>query len=94
MTDRFRLLLAAVLPAALVISVSAVAQVFTTPPVPPGQLPPGAAAPPPPGAMQSQNQNPTCMRLEGQLAAVERGFADPARAAQVRRAEDAVNSSL
>ena len=37
-------------------------------------------------------QNPVCTRLEGQLAAIDRGgFADPARADQTRRYEEAVN---
>lgn len=42
---------------------------------------------------QSQNpaQNPTCQRLEAQLSSLDRGNADPARAEQIRRAEDAVN---
>lgn len=33
--------------------------------------------------------NPICQRLEAQLAAVDRGGADPARAEQIRRYEDA-----
>ena len=37
-------------------------------------------------------QNPACTRLEGQLAALDRGgFADPARADQTRRYEEAVS---
>jgi len=41
---------------------------------------------PPPG------QNPVCVRLEDQLAAIDRGgFADPARADQNRRHEEAIN---
>lgn len=43
----------------------------------------------PPGAAPSQN--PVCMRLEAQLAAVDRGTADPARAEQIRRYEEAAN---
>src|SRR5512139_1450216 len=39
---------------------------------------------PPPGA-----PNPICQRLEAQLAAVDRGSADPSRAEQIRRYEDA-----
>ncbi|HVY57370.1 MAG TPA: DUF2865 domain-containing protein [Xanthobacteraceae bacterium] len=46
-------------------------------------------APPPPG--QTQVQNPVCARLEGQLAAFDRGMIDPARADQIHRYEDAVN---
>ncbi len=44
---------------------------------------------PPPGAAPAQN--PVCARLEGQLAAFDRGTMDPARADQIRRYEDAVN---
>lgn len=42
--------------------------------------------PPPPGAPAA---NPICHRLEAQLAAVDRGATDPARADQIRRYEDA-----
>ena len=40
---------------------------------------------------QTQAPNPNCQRLEAQLANVDRGTADPARADQIRRAEDALN---
>lgn len=40
---------------------------------------------------QQQGQNPTCQRLEAQLVSLDRGNADPQRADQIRRAEDAVN---
>jgi hypothetical protein len=43
---------------------------------------------PPPGAPQSSDA--TCVRLESQLATIDRGAADPARAEQVKRYEDAV----
>jgi hypothetical protein len=46
-------------------------------PVPPGTVP---------GA-----QNPACTRLEGQLAAIDRGPLDPSRAAQIHRYEEAIN---
>src|SRR5438876_6372807 len=48
------------------------------------QTPPGAAPPPAQG-------NPICIRLEGQLAAVDRGAGggDPAREEQIRRYQDA-----
>jgi hypothetical protein len=36
-------------------------------------------------------QNPACARLEGQLAAIDRGTVDPARADQIKRYEDATN---
>ena len=45
------------------------------------------APPPLPGA----SPNPACQRLEAQLAALDRGNADPTRAQQIRAAEDAVN---
>ena len=44
------------------------------------------AFPPP-----AQGQNPVCVRLETQLATIDRGSADPARAEQTRRYEDAAN---
>lgn len=91
MTLSSRLIAAACVPIALALSVGAAAQIFS-PNTPPAPLPPGAVPQQqgmPPG--QAQNQNPVCMRLEAQLAAVDRGVADPNRAAQVRRAEDNVN---
>ncbi len=39
---------------------------------------------------QTLSPNPVCQRLEGQLTALDRGNSDPARAAQIRQAEDAV----
>jgi Protein of unknown function (DUF2865) len=56
----------------------------------PGQpWPPGPGAPPPPPGQSYQSQ--LCVRLEGQLAAIDRGGggADPARAEQIRRYEEA-----
>src|SRR6478609_8148583 len=52
------------------------------------QTPPGAAPPPAPAAPQG---NPICIRLEGQLAAVDRGASggDPAKEEQIRRYQDA-----
>src|SRR6266702_6389818 len=51
------------------------------------QTPPGAP-PPPPGAQA----NPICVRLEGQLATVDRGGSgDPAKDEQIRRYQDAAN---
>jgi hypothetical protein len=43
---------------------------------------------PPPGATQ---RNPACIRLETQLATIDRGNYDPARAEQIRRIEDAAH---
>lgn len=60
--------------------------------VPPGQMPPGAAPPPPPPPQQQQGAqaNPICVRLEGQLAAVDRGASggDPAKEEQIRRYQE------
>lgn len=44
-----------------------------------------------PVAAIAQSTNPTCQRLEAQLATLDRGNADPARADQIRRTEDMVN---
>jgi hypothetical protein len=43
---------------------------------------------PPPG---SAGKSQACVRLEAQLSAVDRGTADPARAEQIRRYEEAAN---
>ncbi|HVZ52599.1 MAG TPA: DUF2865 domain-containing protein [Pseudolabrys sp.] len=40
----------------------------------------------------AQAPNPACQQLEGQLTAIDRGNADPARAAELKRMEDAVNN--
>ncbi|MEA2987496.1 MAG: hypothetical protein QOG83_207 [Alphaproteobacteria bacterium] len=48
-----------------------------------------AAQQPPPPAPGMSSRNPACVRLEGQLAALDRGNYDPARAEQIRRLEDA-----
>jgi hypothetical protein len=42
-------------------------------------------------AAQQPNPGPACRQLEAQLTSLERGNADPQRADQIRRAEDAVN---
>src|SRR5450631_3575485 len=39
----------------------------------------------------AQSQNPACQRLEAQLTSIDRGNSDPARAQQIRGAEEAVN---
>jgi hypothetical protein len=41
------------------------------------------------GALAQQSANPACQRLEGQLSALDRGNSDPARAGQIKAAEDA-----
>jgi hypothetical protein len=55
---------------------------------PPSQGYPQQGAPPPPAAAPA---GPVCGRLEAQLAAIDRGAADPARAEQIRRIEDTLN---
>jgi hypothetical protein len=42
-------------------------------------------------AALAQMPNPACQRLEAQLTSLDRGNSDPARAQQIRSAEDAVN---
>lgn len=42
-------------------------------------------------AANAQSANPACQRLETQLATLNQGNADPARADQIRRTEDIVN---
>lgn len=42
-------------------------------------------------AAHAQSANPTCQRLEAQLASLDRGNADPARAGRIKQTEDAVN---
>src|SRR5260370_15144138 len=43
-----------------------------------------------PAAAMAQSGNPVCGRLEGQLAAIDRAGADPARAEQARRIEESL----
>jgi hypothetical protein len=46
---------------------------------------------PPPQSATPPAANPMCVRLEGQLAIIDRGGGDPARAEQLRRYEDAAS---
>ncbi len=62
-----------------VLTTGALAQSIFSPPAPPQQIP------------QGQSSNPVCVRLEGQLAAIDRGGNDPARTEQIKRYEDAAN---
>jgi len=74
------------------------AQGVLMPPVSPRPNPAQPAANPPPPYQPASNQpaltpattNPVCARLEGQLAAFDQGAANPARAEQIKRAEDAI----
>ncbi|QIG91290.1 DUF2865 domain-containing protein [Bradyrhizobium sp. 6(2017)] len=55
------------------------------------QVPPGPPGPAPQGAQANPQANPMCGRLEGQLAAIDRGggTGDPAKDEQIRRYQDA-----
>src|SRR5271165_5471702 len=66
-------------PFAALCAASAVAQT--------GYPPSPVAAAAPPATMPARN--PVCLRLEGQLAAIDRGAFDPAKAEQIRRSEEA-----
>ena len=65
------------------------AQMSQAPVNQPQPWPPGPGAPQPQPGQSYQSQ--VCTRLEGQLASIDRGGGDPARAEQVRRYEDAAN---
>jgi hypothetical protein len=56
-------------------------------PVPPGSIP---GVQPPLQSPPMSSAGPVCQRLEAQLAAIDRGPNDPARAAQINRYDDAV----
>jgi hypothetical protein len=60
-----------------------------SPPVPPAPVPGQSGGAAPAGTEQPAS-NPVCVRLEGQLAVVNRGGADPGRADQIKRYEDSV----
>ena len=77
---------AGLLVAAMLIPAAAGAQDLSSGPLaaPPRQ----PVANPPPSAAASSN--PICVRLESQLAALNQGAGDPARADQIRRTEDAI----
>jgi Protein of unknown function (DUF2865) len=64
----------------------ALAQTGFTPPAPVPQ-----SAQPPGANPQAPGASPMCAQLESQLAAVNRGGNDPARADQIKRYEDAVS---
>lgn len=55
------------------------------------QPPPPGAAPPPPQQQAAPSGNPMCMRLEAQLATIDRGAGsgDPAKDEQIRRYQEA-----
>jgi len=89
---RHRIVLGSVL--AVLAAPAALAQGYLTPPAavpqPPNRLQaPGQPAPGQP-ALNPATTNPVCVRLEGQLAAFDRGTSDPARATQIQQSEDAI----
>src|ERR1700722_12344267 len=61
---------------------------------PPNQSAPSQSAPSQPAASQpagnQASSNPVCVRLQAQLASVDQGSADPARADQIKRSDDAI----
>src|SRR5690349_17296920 len=60
---------------------------------PPGLAPPASprqAVSNPGTPNPGPSSNPICVRLESQLAAVTQGSADPVRAEQIKRSEDAI----
>lgn len=61
---------------------------FFNPPQPPASIGQPPQGQPP---QNQQGRNPACYQLEGQLSAIDRGAGDPARAAQARHFDDAVN---
>jgi Protein of unknown function (DUF2865) len=86
-TIAFAILFAAV---AICLPVAANAQGISTPPglltpAPPRQSISNPGAPNP-----APNSNPICVRLESQLTALTQGSADPVRAEQIKRTEDAI----
>ncbi len=71
-----------------VVGSSAVAQGIVSQPAPaPAQNQAPSAGQP---SLNQPVSNPVCVRLEGQLAAIDRGTADPARADQIRRLQDTI----
>ena len=75
---------------AICLSAAATAQGISAPP---GLVVPAAPRQPisNPGAPNPvPSSNPVCVRLESQLAAVTQGSADPVRAEQIKRTEDAI----
>ena len=76
-----------VLLAAVLIPAVASAQIISTPS---GIAPPQVRQPLANTPNQPIASNPVCVRLESQLAALSQGAADPARADQIKRTEDAI----
>ena len=66
------------------------AQTFSGPPGLATPASPRQAASNPGAPNPGPSSNPICVRLESQLAAVTQGSADPVRAEQIKRSEDAI----
>lgn len=99
-----RLIATGLVAAGAIASASVSAQFFgNQPPQPPAPVPQqqqpypqsqqqGPYSPGPQATAPGQSgRNPVCYQLEGQLNAIDRGVADPGRAAQARQLDDAVN---
>ncbi len=63
-----------------------VQQQYLPPPNQPASSQPASSQP----AGNQAASNPVCVRLQAQLASVDQGSADPARAEQIKRADDAI----
>src|SRR5215470_4753073 len=75
---------------AVVFPVAASAQGISGSPAIVGPSPPRQPISTPGAPNSAPNSNPICVRLEGQLTALTQGSADPLRAEQIRRSEDAI----
>ena len=73
-----------------VLALSATAAAQGVPGQPPQYQQPAQSAPLSQPASNQAASNPICIRLQGQLAAFDQGAADPARADQIKRTEDAI----
>ena len=88
-----RLTVTGLVAASGVFSAAVSAQFFGNPPPPPAPVPQQQSPQSPgPQAQQpsQQGRSPVCFQLEGQLSAIDRGVADPGRAAQSKQLDDAV----
>jgi len=66
------------------------AQGISAPPELAAPAPPRQSIPNPGAANPAPNSNPICVRLESQFTALTQGSADPVRAEQIKRTEDAI----
>jgi Protein of unknown function (DUF2865) len=75
---------------AICLPVAANAQGISTPPGLVTPAPPRQSISNPGAPNPAPNSNPICVRLESQLTALTQGSADPVRAEQIKRTEDAI----